>query len=232
MGFSFSDKSAIATSAGMYKDFLTDFDRINSNFFETKNDEFLKTRIFDCIDGDIIQQDDDIYYEQKNNISIPLSAVASSIKELSPLVIALTKVDPKQLSIMFEEPEAHLHPSLQVDVAKVISYLVNKGSFIQVTTHSDIFLSQINNLLRISKLRKQNQTYFEKLLSDFDLPESLVLDDVNVSAYFFEKDENGLTRATLQDLKDGIPFDTFKKTYSKLYEESNLIDEYLLKLAK
>ncbi|MFZ5585248.1 MAG: AAA family ATPase [Thermodesulfobacteriota bacterium] len=50
-------------------------------------------------------------------------------------------------NIYLEEPEAHLHPRAQIEVAKVIAYLVNLGHPFVVTTHSPFFLYIINNML-------------------------------------------------------------------------------------
>ena len=128
---------------------------------------------------------------------------------------------------MFEEPEAHLHSSLQIDIAKVISYLVNKGAFIQVTTHSDLFLTQINHLVRLDKILKKDKKLYESILKKIGISKLYTLSGHLVNAYLFKKEKTGMTIIEKQDLSDGIPFDAFKKTYDKLYEVSNLIDESL-----
>jgi hypothetical protein len=225
MGFSFSDKTTFA-STGMYKEFLTDYDRITASK-DSLGDELLQTTINKCIDGDLEIQNDEIYYKHQTEPIIPLSAVASSIKELSPIVMVLKKIATDRLSIMFEEPEAHLHPALQVDIAKIISYLVNKGAYLQITTHSDLILTKLNHLLRLGRLRKRDREAFSVLIEKIGIEEYYVLDEENVSAYYFEKTGDGFTRISQQNLADGIPFDTFKKTYDHLYKESNLIDEFL-----
>lgn len=227
MGINFSDKTHIANSAGMYKDFLTDFDKVSDKSIRGEGDKYINKIISTFINGDLISKSDKIYYQLLNKDLLPLSAVASSIKELSPIVMALKNSRIDELSIMFEEPEAHLHPSLQIEIAKVISYLVNNGAFIQVTTHSDLFLTQINHLVRLDKIREMDKILYESVIKKIGIPKSYTLSRNTVSAYHFKKEKSGMTIIEEQDLSDGIPFDTFKKSYDKLYEVSNIIDEFI-----
>ncbi len=48
----------------------------------------------------------------------------------------------------FEEPETHLHPAAQVEVMKVIAFLVNIGHSFVVTTHSPYILYVVNNMIQ------------------------------------------------------------------------------------
>lgn len=227
MGLNFSDKTKLADSAGMYKEFLTDYDKVSDKNIFYKKDKYINDRISKFIDGNLVSRKDGIYYKLSNEDLLPLSAVASSIKELSPIIMALQNSNINELSIMFEEPEAHLHPSLQIDIAKVISYLVNKGVFIQVTTHSDLFLTQINHLVRLDKILKKDNKLYDDIIKKIGIPKSFTLSSHLVNAYLFKKEKTGMTVIEKQDLSDGIPFDTFKKSYDKLFEVSNLIDESL-----
>ncbi|GAG92372.1 unnamed protein product, partial [marine sediment metagenome] len=158
-----------------YKEFLTDLDKASDKDIFAETDKFITNRISKFIDGKLVSRKGGIYYKFFNENLLPLSAVASSIKELSPIIMALQNSDITQLSIMFEEPEAHLHSSLQIDIAKVISYLVNKGTFIQVTTHSDLFLTQINHLVRLDKIRIKNKKLYESILKKIGIPKLFTL---------------------------------------------------------
>jgi len=48
----------------------------------------------------------------------------------------------------FEEPETHLHPRAQVEVMKVIAYLVNHGHRFMVTTHSPFIGYVVDNMMQ------------------------------------------------------------------------------------
>ena len=81
-----------------------------------------------------------------------LSQASSMVSELAPLVLFLRSVvRPGDLLIM-EEPEAHLHPAAQSQLAFTFARLVRAGVRVVVTTHSDCFLQQIGNLIREGEL--------------------------------------------------------------------------------
>ena len=78
-----------------------------------------------------------------------LDQSSSMVSELAPLVLFLKYlVRPCDLLIV-EEPESHLHPAAQRQLARGIVRLVNAGVKVLITTHSDIMISQINNLLAL-----------------------------------------------------------------------------------
>jgi predicted ATPase len=56
--------------------------------------------------------------------------------------------------VFIEEPEAHLHPSSQILMARVISEAVNNGKFVVFATHSDYIISELNNLIALSSTPK------------------------------------------------------------------------------
>ena len=74
---------------------------------------------------------------------------SSMVTELAPLILFLKYlISPGDLLIL-EEPESHLHPAAQRQLARGIVRLVNAGVRVLITTHSDIIVSQINNLLAL-----------------------------------------------------------------------------------
>ena len=79
---------------------------------------------------------------------VPLHATSSLITELAPFIVLLK--GGLGGSIIFEEPEAHLHLDAQRVLARALVRLVNIGTPVLVTTHSDTFLQQINVLMRLS----------------------------------------------------------------------------------
>lgn len=84
---------------------------------------------------------------------IPIKATSSGQMEAWPFfVIAVShgalNVESHQVYFYFEEPEAHLHPQAQVEVVKVIAYLVNLGHHFVVTTHSPYIVYKFNNMIQ------------------------------------------------------------------------------------
>lgn len=120
------------------------------------------------------------YLPNQTNKSIPLSASSSLVTELTPMAILGANSVRKDF-ILFEEPEAHLHLEAQREMAKALVKMVNKGKKILITTHSDTFLQQLNNLILLERLKKQG-----KDISVFDISEDELLSESNVVTYEFK----------------------------------------------
>ena len=80
---------------------------------------------------------------------LPLHIASSIVTEVSPLLL-LFKSNIKFNSLIIEEPEAHLHPGLQMKMARLIINISNAGIPVWITTHSEAILQQINNMLKLS----------------------------------------------------------------------------------
>lgn len=83
---------------------------------------------------------------------LPLRQASAMVSELAPVALHLRYlVEPGEVLIV-EEPEAHLHPAMQAAFAREVARLVRSGVRLVLTTHSDWFLDQISNLVRLSAL--------------------------------------------------------------------------------
>jgi len=233
VGYNFSELTKISTTAGMYKEFIKGLDAIKSPDINVYNPPKELTSLLENIFGGQIKTTENNLEYQLSSVdskkeSIPITAAASSIKELSPLSLILNKYDANTLSILFEEPEAHLHPTMQQNVALILAYIINRGGYVQTTTHSDYLLNQINNLIKLHTLKHKNPIKFKEIITTLSINENLILDPKMVGAYYFEKQDNGSVQIKRQSHSEsGIPFDTFKKAVDKLMSQSNLIDESL-----
>ena len=114
-------------------------------------------------------------------LSLPLHRASAAVSELAPLILFLKYiVNPGDLLIL-EEPESHLHPAAQLQMARGIARLVNAGLKVIITTHSGDFTGQINNLLRMSNSN-------EKTSRSLGLEHEDCLSPEQVSAYGFRFD--------------------------------------------
>ncbi len=87
----------------------------------------------------------------------PLPVTSSMVSELAPVVLFLRYlVDPGEM-LLIEEPESHLHPAVQRKFARAIARLVNSGVTVVLTTHSDYFLTEINNQIVAGSLPPKAQ---------------------------------------------------------------------------
>jgi len=83
---------------------------------------------------------------------ISLMHASSSVSELTPLVLFIRYyLSPNDIFIV-EEPEAHLHPGSQREIAGILIELVNAGVNVVITTHSDVILEQVSNLMHADRV--------------------------------------------------------------------------------
>ena len=200
--------------SGMYEEFFdlkVDLGRPVSNPVK------LNATILECL-SDVnvgtLQQvyDGRIIYYTKSGVEMPLTAAASSIKELAPFTMMLNKFGISALSVLFEEPEAHLHPDRQVKVADLIACVINNGCHMQVTTHSDYLIKRINNLMKIYILKKKMvSSEASNLLSDIGVKEDCLINPELVGAFLLKSDGEGYSMIVTQDIKVDleIPFESF-----------------------
>lgn len=92
---------------------------------------------------------------------IPLRLVSAVVTELSPLILILKHRD-NISRFYYEEPEMCLHPQLQYKMGKILGRTVNSGIGMVITTHSDIVLQHINNMIKLSR-REDCKVICEKL---------------------------------------------------------------------
>lgn len=229
VGENYTTKDRIASSTGMYRLFLRDSDQSLISFPGGKPDrQFFTSQIEKLIDGKLVSEKGLQSLELPNGHKISLTASASSIKELSPLLFYMMNWPNMPLSICLEEPEAHLHPDMQVDIANLLAALFNKKSFLQLTTHSDYFLQRINQLIKIGYIRQEQPEAYKKLCEDRKLNNRFYLDAGQIKAYYFHADENH--QSHVEELKigrNGIPFSTFFDTVKKLREEEDYLNDIL-----
>ena len=119
------------------------------------------------------------YLPQGTNEDIRLSQSSSMVSELAPLVLYLRGLVNPGDTLIIEEPEAHLHPGAQADMAVILARLVRAGVRVIVTTHSDWLLQEIGNLIRVGELEKVGEE-----ISDL----SVSLQKEQVGVWLFQKD--------------------------------------------
>ena len=143
-----------------------------------------------------------------------LHQTSSMVSEIAPLVLYLKHtVEPGDLLII-EEPESHLHPYNQRRLAWGIVKMVRRGLRVILTTHSDYFLSQLSNFVRMSELEDE-RVRLNYGPDDFLTPE-------DVGCYLFEWNDEGpgsVIRPLDVNVEDGIPEDEFSEISEALYDE-------------
>ncbi len=193
----------------IYKEFLKDWDIVRSmSPRKNNNEELLKT--LRGINGGQIALDGDqnLVYKMELGQELPITAAASSVKELAPLDMLLSKYPANGLSILFEEPEAHLHPTKQISIADFIVQVVNAGAHVQITTHSDYFLRRINDRIILHKIKEINNEKYEQIINEYRYS-NLTINPSLISAYILLRNSDGSVEVKQQNAEEGIPYDTF-----------------------
>ena len=222
-------RQAESSKIGMYDIFLRDFDRINNlrnrSMHRTPGSKSNK-KVESLINGVLNSTKDGLFLKLNDNTEIPLSAAASSIKELSPFVLWMQTVGFQNDSMCIEEPEAHAHPEMQYGIADLLAKCVNRGAFIQMTTHSDYLLARLNQLIKLFDLKKKDTELYKKISGSLDIDRELALDKNKIRAYYFSVDkESHSVKVEEQDVTDGIPFSTFMNAVKMQMDWDNLYEK-------
>ena len=83
---------------------------------------------------------------------MPLMNASSMVSELAPVVLYLRHVVQPGDTLIIEEPESHLHPTMQVELTRLLARVVQSGVRIIITTHSEWILEELANLVLMSEL--------------------------------------------------------------------------------
>lgn len=84
--------------------------------------------------------------------ALPLMNASSMVTEIAPVALYLRYIVDAGEILIIEEPEAHLHPQMQVEFFRHLARAVKSGIRIIVTTHSDWIMEELANLVRVSAL--------------------------------------------------------------------------------
>lgn len=221
----------VKSAGDIYSEFLTDWYVVRS-MPRKKTDETLVSLLYDINGGRVeIDENDRVVYRTTDDALLPISAVASSIKELAPLYMLLDKYPAEQLSILFEEPEAHLHPQKQVDIADFVVRAINKGSHMQITTHSDYFLRRLNDRIFLHKIQNINKEVYAESLSKYGYSD-LTVNPSLIGAYLLRRGADGNVKLVSQSLDKGIPYESFYDVIKKEARYSLDIQQTYYKLAE
>ena len=142
------------------------------------------------------------YFPQGMEEEMRLNQTSSMVSELAPLVLYLRGLVNPGDTLIIEEPEAHLHPGAQADIAVILARLVRAGVRVIITTHSDWLLEEIGNLTLEGLIEEQTNG-----------PASWLLPE-EVGAWHFQKDKpvkeiafhprRGFSPKDYQDVAEGL----------------------------
>ena len=153
------------------------------------------------------------YLPQGTNEEIRISQASSTVSELAPLVLYLRGLVRPGDTLIIEEPEAHLHPGAQADMAVILARLVRAGVRVIITTHSDWLLEEIGNLTLEGLIANKTHEHANWLLPE------------EVGAWHFRKDES--VKEISFHPRRGFSPDDYQNVAEGLYNRSvNLQQKY------
>jgi hypothetical protein len=82
---------------------------------------------------------------------VNIADVGIGVSQALPLIVALHAANPGQI-VYVEQPELHLHPRAQVELANVIISAVNRGVIVIAETHSSLLLLAIQTAVALNKI--------------------------------------------------------------------------------
>ena len=109
---------------------------------------------------------------------VSIADVGFGVSQVLPVLVALIVAKPGRL-VYLDEPELHLHPRAQVELAHILAAAAKRGVRVVVETHSSLLLLAVQTLVAEGKLS----------------PELVRL-------HWFTRDENGATKITPAELDE------------------------------
>jgi len=116
---------------------------------------------------------------------IPMANASSMVSEVAPIVLFLRYTINPGMLLIIEEPESHLHPSMQVELTRQLAKIVKLGIRIVVTTHSEWLIEALANIVHRSNIPKDKKGSISS--------EKIELNEGQVGVWLFQniKEKNG-----------------------------------------
>lgn len=160
---------------------------------------------------------DFIYEPFGTKRELRMTRASSMISELAPIVLFLRGAVLPGDTLIIEEPEAHLHPAAQTQMALTLARLTRVGVQVIVTTHSDWLLKEIGNLIREGELSEDSGSSSDNV----SLPSALQSKDVGVWLFSRDNAEQGSKVTEVPfDRSEGIEPEEYDRVAEKLYNRS------------
>ena len=172
--------------------------------------------IADIIGGRLEVKEDNVRFISRKidsrSFDIPLHLASSSVGEMTNLFFFLARLAGRENYVLIiDEPESHLDTANQIQIARLLVSLVNSGTKVLITTHSDYIIKEINNLIMLDSHFEDKEEVTKRLGYRNSLDPSIV------RAYVAEN--NSLTSCRIDQF--GIDMPVFDKTIDEINKVSN-----------
>lgn len=189
----------------------------------------LNEMFYELLEGEVKMEENKYFYYTKDGVKLPISASASSIRELAPLSLLVAHRKISSMCIFIEEPEAHLHPQKQRMIADVIGGMARLGAFMQITTHSNFFLRRLNELMLYKKVLESDnveEVEKEELGKKVGISEDMLFDQHDLTTYLLRRAEDNSVLIEAQSLDEGVPFTAFSEAAYQNFNHLEAIERF------
>lgn len=133
---------------------------------------------------------------------VSIADVGFGLSQTLPVIVALLVAEPEQL-VYLEQPEIHLYPRAQANLAQLLVDAANRGVRVVVETHSELLIRRVQSLIAEDKIAAEK-----------------------VKLHWFSQDDNGFTKVTTAELDETGAFGDWPEDFSEisLQEESRYLD--------
>lgn len=227
--FNDNQESAVTPFTRPINNFLTVINNL-SQYSPGKSDKYNSIiQYIECNMADGVLDVSDLpnrevrYIPNGRSKSLPLRVVSGVVTELSPLLLLL-KYNRTISNMFYEEPEIGLHPQLQSSIARVLCRLVNTKTNVCVTTHSDLIIQHINNMISL-----KNNVENVDLMEKYGYTQEDLIDYRKVRVYQFNTEGSRTRKKTvLEEIEcddNGFAVPTFNDALDKITNEAYNIQE-------
>ncbi|MCU0497865.1 MAG: AAA family ATPase, partial [Anaerolineae bacterium] len=139
---------------------------------------------------------------QDDDQLVNIADVGVGVSQVLPILVALLIAEPGQL-VYIEQPELHLHPRAQHQLAEFLAEAAKRGVRVVIETHSDILLLGI-----------QTQVAKQAIAPD------------QVILHWFERDQDGMSKITTRELDAEGAYGDWPEDFSmvKMEADSDYLD--------
>ena len=176
----------------------------------------------DLIGGKYLGNDQEIVFQPLGKDAVKLSLKTSSGASKSLLLFDhfVNQLMHTHTMLIVDEPEMNLHLDGQKKIAQLLAALTNVGVKVVVTTHSDHFIREINNLITLSS-NKINDEKRTQLLQQANIQPVALLTPQAVSAVVIEATTGNSKQMPVTEL--GIELELFNQEILASMDISNEI---------
>lgn len=161
-----------------------------------------------------------------SKVSLSMETTSSAVRSLALLNFYLRHTAKQGDLLMIDEPEMNLHPENQIKMAKFLVQLTKIGIKVFVTTHSSVIIKELNNLMALNYIVKNNKATDDDLKPDYSSNEAIASEKVRVYMLLNEDGEIKFKPAE-KNGEFGFDVSSFDDTIEKINNESDILSSFI-----